>query len=52
MNTYYQKYQFYNLNNHVVLPVYSFENQFFSPDRRGNPFMPGFGIKDWNDSRK
>jgi hypothetical protein len=23
-----------------------------SPDRRENPFVPVFGAKDWNDSRK
>ena len=24
------------------------KNDFPSPDRRGNPFVPGFGTKDWN----
>jgi hypothetical protein len=30
---------------------YSYENACPSPDGRENPFLPGFGKKDWNDSR-
>jgi hypothetical protein len=30
----------------------SFENDCPSPDGRENPFVPGFGTKDWKDSRK
>ncbi|KAF2329591.1 hypothetical protein [Flavobacterium ginsenosidimutans] len=27
---------------------YSYEYECPSPDRSGNPFVPGFGTKDWN----
>jgi hypothetical protein len=27
---------------------HNYENQNPSPDRSGNPFVPGFGTKDWN----
>ncbi|HKO80832.1 MAG TPA: hypothetical protein VJU78_10565, partial [Chitinophagaceae bacterium] len=30
----------------------SFENNSPSPDGRENPFVPGFGTKDWKDSGK
>ena len=28
---------------------HSYENDCPSPDRRGNPFVPVFGTKDWNE---
>jgi hypothetical protein len=31
---------------------FSFETGCPSPDGRENPFVPGFGTKDWKDSRK
>jgi hypothetical protein len=30
----------------------SFENGSPSPDGSGNPFVPGFGTKDWNVQRE
>ena len=39
------------VSRYVSLYTYiysSYENLCPSPDRRGNPFVPAFGTKDWN----
>jgi hypothetical protein len=46
-----QRFLFWSLS-FCFMPHFSFENLYPSPGSSGNPFVPGFGTKDWSGERE